>query len=189
MRTQLMAIAALLAVGASAQAADNGFYLGGALSRSTLDTDNDFFGFSFEEDDTAWKAIAGFRPIDPFGIELNYVNFGEMSTSDFPSAGGDGNASYEATALDAFAVGYIGGPFIEVFGKFGVVRWDAEAILRGDVTLPEIRADDSGTDMAWGGGLQLSSGSLALRLEYEKFELAQDDEIDMWSLGATWTFF
>lgn len=32
-------------------------------------------------------------------------------------------------------------------------------------------------------------GSLAARVEYESFEIADADNVELWSFGLTWTFF
>lgn len=188
MKRILLIVAATTLLGTFAQAADKGFYLGGALSQSELQTDTDFFGFDFEDEETTYKLIAGFRPLDTLAIEANYIDFGDMRFDDFASPGGDLSAAYEASAIDIFAVGFIGTPQFELFGKAGLVYWDAEAVLEGNVTLPSFRETDSGTDFAWGGGAQLNAGSLGVRLEFERFQVNDDDEIDLWSLGLTWTF-
>jgi hypothetical protein len=49
--------------------------------------------------------------------------------------------------------------------------------------------DDTGTELAFGGGIQAHIGSLSVRAEFEKFEIADDTDVDMISLGFTWTFF
>ena len=51
-----------------------------------------------------------------------------------------------------------------------------------------LRFDDNGTEFAWGGGAQVSFGSLAARLEYDNFDIENTDGVDLYTLGATWTF-
>lgn len=177
----------LLAAGAAAHAADNGVYVGGALSRSSIDTDSEFFGFSFKDEDTAYKLIAGVRPFDRLALEANYVNFGSLEFSDGQVADSL-RGEYEGKALDAFAVVFVGGPFIEGFGKIGAVYWDTERVLQGGIGGIDLRDDDSGADLAWGAGAQAYLGSLAVRLEYERFEVDSADRLDLWSLGVTYTF-
>lgn len=181
-----IAAAALLAFGLPAHAADNGFYLGGALSRSTIDTDDEFFGFEYEDEDTAYKLIGGFRPLDAFAIEANYVDFGEIVFDDTAADGFRGE--YESRALDAFAVGFLGVPFVEAFGKVGLVYWDADAVLQGGIGGIDLSDSESGADLAYGAGVQANFGSLSARLEYERFEISDVDSTELWSLGLTWTF-
>ena len=72
----LLILATLVAPGA-AFAADNGFYLGLASSDVSSDYAVAPFDASRAEDDRGLKAIVGFRPLDKFAIEANYVDFGE----------------------------------------------------------------------------------------------------------------
>ena len=64
-----------------AVAADNGFYLGGSVGQVNLKIDdltgNVFPDDDFDSDDTAFKLIAGIRPLDWLAVEAAYVNFGE----------------------------------------------------------------------------------------------------------------
>ena len=82
MRKAILFAAALLTLPVlPAVAADNGFYLGGSVGQANLKidnlTDNVFPDDDFDADDTAFKLIAGIRPLDWFGVEAAYVNFGE----------------------------------------------------------------------------------------------------------------
>ena len=72
----LMLAAALGAPGA-ALAADNGFYLGLAASDVSSDYAAASISASGADDDHGLKAIVGFRPLDAFAIEANYVDMGE----------------------------------------------------------------------------------------------------------------
>jgi hypothetical protein len=78
MRTSLGLAAGLasLALAGTANAADNGFYLGVGVGQSNVDIDS--ATVHVDGDDTGFKAIAGFRPLDSFGVEVNYVDFGKI---------------------------------------------------------------------------------------------------------------
>ena len=67
LRKLLMPACALSLCAGSAVAADNGFYLGAAVSQSQIDG----FGGNIDLDDTGYKVIAGFRPLDVFAVEVN----------------------------------------------------------------------------------------------------------------------
>lgn len=189
MRICLLAAALPLALCVTAQAADNGIYVGGALSRTTIDSSVDPFGIDFDDDDTAYKLIAGIRPFDAIAFEASYIDFGSV-VFDNRDAVSDGIFSeLEAEAIDVQVVGHIGGPVLEFFGKAGVVFWDAEAVLQGGIGGVDLRDSDSGTDLVFGGGVQAQFGSLAARVEYESFDVADADNVDLWSFGLTWTFF
>jgi opacity protein-like surface antigen len=171
-----------------AQAADNGFYIGGGLTRTSIDTGSDFVesapDFSLDDDDNGFKVIAGIRPFDWLGFEANYVDFGNIEVTNSGATLPDG--SFELTGLDAFAVGFLSAPFVDLFGKVGVIRWDSDVNVGiGNLDFSE---SDSGTDIAYGAGLQARLGSLAARLEYERFEVDGTDEVAMITLGLTYTF-
>lgn len=166
--------------GTAAQAADNGFYLGAGASKSKI---NDIFGSnsSLDIDDTAWKVIAGFRPIDLIAVEANYMDLGSETQRLGPL-----NASADAKAFSAHALLYlpIPVPFLGVYGKAGLARWELNGNSNGNL----LRLDDHGTEFAWGAGAQLSFGSFAARLEYDNFDIKNTDGLDLYTLGVTWTF-
>lgn len=187
MRTPLIAVV-LLTISGNAFGGDQGIYVGGALSQSTIDANIDFFGFGFEDEDTAYKLIVGIRPSESLAIEISYVNFGSI-VFDNRAIVADGILSeYEAQAFDAFAVGFVGGPFIELFGKVGLVYSDTDILLQGGISGVNLRDSDSGADLAYGGGVQAQFASFAARLEYESFDVSGTDNLELWSLGVTWTF-
>lgn len=158
-----------------AQAADNGFYLGAAVSQSKVNG----IAQNIDLDDTGYKLIAGFRPLDIFSVELNYMDLGSDETI---SSGFTGDV--EAQALAGFGVLYLALPFVDLYGKAGLAYWET----KGDSTLVVADLKDDGTEFAYGAGVQARFGSLAARLEYESFDIANSDGLDLFSLGVTWTF-
>ena len=171
-------LAALLALPAlPAAAADNGFYLGASVGQANLKIDdltNDIFpDDDFDSDDTAFKLIAGIRPLDWLGVEAAYVNFGEPEDTVLGQklkADGDG--------ISAFAVGFLPTGPVDLFAKVGLISWDSK--ISGSF-------DDDGTDLAYGVGAQFRVLSLSVRAEYEKFDIS-DVDLDMISIGVTYTF-
>jgi Outer membrane protein beta-barrel domain len=177
---KLMLLIAALCAGMTAQAADNGIYIGAGLGQANLQLDADMIDADFDADDLGYKVIAGIRPLDWLGFEANYVNFGEP---DDDLAGI--KVATKGYGLSGYAVGFLAfGPF-DAFAKVGVVSWDTEIdVLNGTVT-----EDFDGTDLAYGVGVQFRFLSLGLRAEYEIFEM--DDvfkEANMLSVGLTYTF-
>jgi len=167
----LMALPVLPAV-----AADNGFYLGGSVGQANLKISDITDGIStadFDADDTAFKLIAGIRPLDWLGVEAAYVNFGEPEDTVLNQklkADGDG--------ISAFAVGFLPTGPVDLFAKVGLISWDSK--ISGSF-------DDSGTDLAYGVGAQFRVLGLSIRAEYEKFDIS-DVDLDMISVGLTYTF-
>lgn len=183
------ALIAALSMTETAGAADKGIYLGAAVGRST----SDLHGLPWLDDnDTAFKLMGGLRPLNWLGVEASYRHLGTVGHHD----------SYRAKqrSVDAFAVFFREIAMFDLFAKAGVVRWDLDgtqyraAYQAGQPALPPTRVDvsDSGTDFAWGVGAQARLLSLAVRLEYERFELDSNKRLEkprMVSLGVTWTFF
>jgi opacity protein-like surface antigen len=177
MRKAILFAAALLTLPVvPAVAADNGFYLGGSVGQANLKIDDLSDGIStadFDADDTAFKLIAGIRPLDWLGVEAAYVNFGEPEDTVLGqklTADGDG--------ISAFAVGFLPTGPVDLFAKVGLISWDSK--IGGSF-------DDDGTDLAYGVGAQFRVLGLSIRAEYEKFDIS-DVDLDMISVGVTYTF-
>ena len=124
------------------------------------------------------KVFAGFRFMDHFGLEASYVDFG--SPSDVVNGFDIDN---DAHAFDAFAVGFLPLTTFDLFGKVGLVSWDSKF----DISELDFSQDHDGTDLAYGVGAQFRLGSFAIRGEYEVFDFA--DNVNMLSVGVSWTFF
>jgi outer membrane protein with beta-barrel domain len=171
-------------VGTAAQAADSGVYLGAGVSQVKLDDVGKDFNTGnlndFKLDDTSWKLIAGFRPIDNFAAELNYFDLGDESRT----VGGE-SFRVDGKAYAAFGVGLIPIGPIDLFGKAGLVRWESNANASGPLGF---RFNDKGTEFGWGVGVQARLGSLGGRLEYENFDVDHTDGVEALSLSVFWTF-
>ncbi|MGH8261958.1 MAG: outer membrane protein [Steroidobacterales bacterium] len=180
---KLVAFVVLAFAATHASAADNGIYLGAA---TVLDQTLHASGGPYDLDvkNRPYKLIIGIRPIDMFGVEANYVDYGSAKNSDVIA---DLTVNAHARFYDAFAVGYLPLPLVDLYAKAGLVRWDTDFQLT-TIAGPQSRVSKSGTDFAYGAGAQVRFGSLAARLEYERFEVSDADKIDLLSLGVTWTF-
>ena len=171
----LMLLAALAAPGA-ALAADNGFYVGLASS----DVSSDYaLTASNADDDRGLKAIVGFRPLDSFAIEANYVDLGETTMPLFCVTTPCQEASVEAQSLSVSAVGLLALPLVDLYARVGYSKWEQD--------LSPFAQKRDGSDPTYGAGAQVRVGSFALRLEYERFDF-DDDSADLVSLGFTYTF-
>ncbi len=173
MRKSVLLATALLGpallMGTGAQAADNGFYLGAGVGQANVDVD----ALGVDGDDTGFKIIAGFRPLDFFAVELNYIDFGSVE---------DRGVKVDADAIAAFAVGFLPLGPVDLYAKAGLANSDASARFGA------LRQDTDGTDFAYGAGVQFRFLSLSARLEYEKFDLDDVDDLNMLTLGLTYTF-
>ena len=174
MLRQGMLAALGLAIAPLAQAADNGIYIGAGYVQSDYGLDDpDLAGFDDEDD--GFKLIAGWRVIDNFGIEVNYIDHGDALVPPDTRLG--------AETISGFAVGYIDFPVLDLFAKAGATSWQVDAVTGGaDV-------DEDDLDFAWGVGIQARIWSLGARLEYEQFPVLDDEKLDTISLSFTYTFF
>jgi outer membrane immunogenic protein len=164
--------------------ADSGFYVGASAGSAQTElefADVGLGSIDFDEDDTAWKILGGFNfdiLVVDLAVEAAWVDFGSPSNS---------GLEVDVDGISGFGlVGFELGP-IGVFGKAGLVSWDAEATLDNLVS-----DDDSGTDPAYGIGARFSIGSIELRAEYEIFDIDADgvnsSDLSMVSVGGVWTF-
>lgn len=176
MRNSILFAAVLAGLGTltgAANAADNGIYLGASLGQANVDIDQG--PAQIDGDDTGFKIIAGFRPLDWLAVELNYVDFGKVE---------DGAFKAEGNAISAFAVGFLPLGPVDVFAKAGLVNSDTKVKVSG---LGEAFKSDS-TDPAYGVGVQFRLLSLSVRAEYEIFDVDDVDDLNLLSIGATYTF-
>jgi hypothetical protein len=171
----LLGSTAVLAQDAEPQ---TGFYLGGGLTQSRFDND-DFDVDDIDNEDNSWKAILGARPHRNFAIEANYVNFGEATQPSVP-AGGPFEADADGYALFAMGIAPLGP--IELYGKLGISRIDS------DGNVGAVFFEDEATEMAYGAGIQFRIGALGLRAEYEKYDTDVIGDLDLITVGLTYTF-
>ncbi len=199
----LLAVAAVGACAASTAAlADNpaGFYLGAGVGYSTVRSDDAAYGLPgyFNDNQTAWKLIAGVRPIPFAGAEFEYIDFGHP-TDDFGYSGINNyglDSHPRAEAL--FGVGYLPLPipFIDVFGKLGVARLQTDVTTfegpacaqnTGCPTATFYRQNEANTRLAYGVGVQSKAWGISFRAEYERIS-SQFGDPDALTVSATWTF-
>jgi opacity protein-like surface antigen len=182
MRKALLASVLALATGAAHADDLLGLYAGAGIVRANME---DVFHTNFDIHNTAWKVYAGLRPIgSPLGLDIDYVDIGNRTAGTFK-----GLAHADAKAFSAFAVGYlpIPVPNIDVYGKAGLARWQ----FSGQYTYPGLfSVSDHGTDFAWGVGGQVHLfDRFAVRVEYEHFNVTEADDVQLYSLGVSYTFF
>ena len=178
MRRLLLAGVVVLA-GSAAHAAD-GVYVGAGIGKSNL---NNVFGdgFNLDSNGVSWKALVGFRPIDFFAVEANYLDLGNQ-TKNF----GIGTQSANAKAFAAYAMGILPLPYLDFFAKLGAARWQLDGSISGSGQF--FAFDNHGTQLAYGSGVQANWGSFSARFEYDGFQIRNTDGLSMYSVDAIWTF-
>jgi len=157
----LLAMATVLSVAASSPvpALDIlGFYAGAAAGQAQVTLGAPGISTaSFSENHSAYKFMVGVRPISLIGAELAYIDFGHPGGS-LGSLAAD--AKIDGTAGFGMLYLPIPLPFLDLYAKAGVARLKST-----------IRGEASGTRPAAGVGAQLKFGSLAVRAEYERFDV------------------
>ncbi len=177
----------VLACMADARAAESGFYIGGSIGQASMELPSDP-NFVFDEEDTAWKLFGGYNfdlgKLD-LGVEVGYANLGEPRIGDATAFVG-----FETTAIEAFGVASLEAGPVDLFAKLGIVSWDAGIVIAGTDVPPEFWFSDSdtGTDAAYGLGVQWQLNQFGIRAEFEGFDIPDTDSVYMWSLGVTYSF-
>ena len=160
----------VLAFAARAAQAENGFfYLGAGVVRNSL-SDITSIGGLPDLKNTSWKAYAGVRPLDWLAAEADYIDLGSNSGTNASGASGTTNGS----AFAAYAVGFlpIPLPIVDIFGKAGFARWKYDgSLVPPSGSMGASAFSTSGTDFAWGIGLQAHISMVGARLEYENFNV------------------
>ena len=188
-------------------AADNllGLYAGAGIGESTVRSDNGFDPYYPDDSHphhTAWKVVAGVRPIPFVGAEAEYIDFGHPSSADSYV---DQNGAYgwqadsHPKAGVLYGVGYLPLPFLDIFAKVGAARLETNlnTYSRGVCTdtvygsgcgAPILsRQNASETKVAYVAGVQAHILGLAVRGEYERISSTFGDP-DAFMVSATWTF-
>jgi opacity protein-like surface antigen len=190
--SRFMMLIGLCCVASLAQAADNGIYLGAGVTQSDYGLDSPGGAQPFDDETSGYKIIVGFRPLDSFGVEGNYVDHGNATVPtgvaciQLIGVPCPDRTNLTAKTASAFAVGYLDLPLVDLFVKAGLNAWQFDG--HSTPAFSGFRINESGTEFAWGAGVQARFGSVGARLEYERFKIIEDEELGTISLNLTWTF-
>jgi len=173
-----LALVLLLVSGTAWAGGQSGLYLGGSVGLAYFDVSDE--SVQYKDNANAYKIFGGYNfgiiPLINLAIEGSYVDFG--------TAKGDvaGNSVETGmTGWDLFGlVGVNMGP-VSLFGKVGAIDWSKKTSYASQ------SGKNSGTDPAYGVGLQLQISSFAIRAEYELFTFDKVD-IGFVSAGVSYTF-
>ena len=202
MRKTVWLCGVLMLTGGAAHAADLlGAYVGGAIGQGwTNGTHLDVAGTSFGDfnaNHSAFKVMAGIRPLPLVGVEVAYVDFGHAHQA---LAGDLGSAEVQLRGAAAFAILYLPVPIVDVYAKAGlaslrttssvaVVRVGVGTCVVGVPNCANYSAEDRDTNARFAGGVgaQLKLGPWAVRAEYERFSAAGANPA-LATVGLTYTF-
>ena len=172
------AVLAALLFSAGSAYADDGFSVGASIGYANIKNDDPTF--DFDANDTGYKFFASYSFANYLGFEGAFIDFGEPSDDVLGLPG-----KIDAEGYTLYAVGRLPlADSVELFGKAGVISWDADSIVDGAL----VGADD-GDDLALGFGASWNAnGTLGLRAEYEWFDIPDADNVWMASLGFVLRF-
>ncbi len=205
----LCAVLTVGAIGASAGAlADNplGAYVGAGVGASNVGNSDYNYGYygGYRNNDVAWKAMLGIRPLRFVGAEAEWIDFGSGNGNNGYFGYGDfyANASSHPKAAVLYGIGYlpVPVPFLDVYGKAGVAH------LQTDITTYQYtsggycpppysacsapiayRTDQWNTKFAWGAGVGTHWQDFGFRAEYERIA-SNFGNPSAFTVGVSWTF-
>lgn len=157
---------------------ESGIYIGGSIGQTSVEADfGDNTSFKLDDDDNGYKILFGYNfgvvPFLDLAIEADYREYGKF---------GDRVLNTEIVSSELFGIVGFNFGLVGVFGKIGYSDTDLDAVI-GDVDFK-----DSESATAYGAGAKLNLGSFGLRAEYEVLDLDAVDDLNMISIGATYTF-
>jgi hypothetical protein len=171
---------------AGGHAAENGFYVGAARGEAKT-VDNVGLGDPFDEQDSSFKVIGGWRPVDWFAVEGSYFDLGDVMLQQ--NVPGMSPFRLEQKGYDVFAVFFVDIAMFDLFAKAGAVKSSAD--LTTNTIAGQTSSVDHDTDVAWGAGAQVRFRKLAARIEYERLDISNGNTFKspkVVSVGVTWSF-
>ncbi len=194
----------------SAFAAPEGFFLGIGAGQSTAKADAiitppgsltgpPFYHVNYDENATAYKAYGGINFTKWFGIEGGYVQFGDTNNSTLVPQAGFQSALVEAevkpNGFQGFGVLYLPFGNFDLFGKVGGIEANIDlkvtsTTLVGIVPITNHTKRSEGNGMmAYGAGADYNFGHWSVRAEYEAYDVAKLDNLNVVSGSLQYTFF
>lgn len=190
MRKTLLSFVMVAAVAAPAAATDLGFYVGAGLGVNSVnmsDFNPEYSDLRFDDDSFGFKAFGGYRMLRYLAVEVDYIDFGSVTSWE----GGNINYYTEAdvgiSTWNAYAVGLV--PVsrkVDFFGKLGYASYDVDntVTVSGDT---EDRSE-SGSDLAYGLGVNFLSKKLGVRVEGDWLKIPDTGGAFMLSASLTYHF-
>ena len=173
------------------------FYIGIDYLNNEIDTGITNISSTLDEKDNGYSLYAGLPMNENLDFEVSYNDFGEASLS-----GVSGNQFildgttyvFNATAtlaVSATSIGFAAKPKVEIsegvvlYGKLGVHNWDSELSITS--TTATANADDDGSDVFYGAGIEVNLANLKGRVGYSLYDLDGED-VDSINVGLSYNF-
>jgi opacity protein-like surface antigen len=160
----------------------------------------------FKANHSAFKLVAGIRPLSLIGAEVAYIDFGHPSKSlgsGFSTVnqaiGYSASGDVRLNGTAAFGILYLPIPVVDVYAKAGMARLKTTANVTLQLSVPiatcvvaqfcQVSQQSSRTDtgFAAGAGVGFKLGPVAIHAEYERFSTSGAFPA-LTTLGVTYTF-
>ena len=174
-----------------------GNYVGIDYLNNKIDTGITNISSTLDESDSGYSLFYGGEINENLDLETSYQNFGEASLS---GVSGNqfkvGSTTYEFNATASLSVkssswGAAAKPKMNLndnvtaYGKLGIHNWKSTFGITS--TTATASADEKGTDVYFGGGIQLNYNNLIGRVGYTSFDL-DGDKIQSTNIGLALKF-
>lgn len=195
-------------VSGAAAADPFGFYVGGAVGEAHVRFNQSVsaVALQFDHQHSAWKILAGMRPISLLGAEVEYIDFGRPTaagTASGPVTVTQAEVHSKAESLSGLVYLPLPVPFLDVYGKAGYAHLQNDYSATGSSQFPpgvgtctlgslfcgtsSYQRSRSDSHLTYGAGVQVKLASLAVRAEYQRISASTGDP-DLLSLGLSWGF-
>ena len=174
-----------------------GSYVGIDYLNNKIDTGITNISSTLDESDSGYSLFFGGEITENLDLETSYQNFGEASLS---GVSGNqfkvGSTTYEFNATASLSVkssswGAAAKPKMNLndnvtaYGKLGIHNWKSTFGVTS--TTASASEDDKGTDVYFGGGIELNYNNLIGRVGYTSFDL-DGDKIQSTNIGLALKF-
>ena len=174
-----------------------GSYVGIDYLNNKIDTGITNISSTLDESDSGYSLFFGGEITENLDLETSYQNFGEASLS---GVSGNqfkvGSTTYEFNATASLSVkssswGAAAKPKMNLndnvtaYGKLGIHNWKSTSGVTS--TTATASEDDKGTDVYFGGGIELNYNNLIGRVGYTSFDL-DGDKIQSTNIGLALKF-
>jgi len=160
----LIASMALLLASPAFAGEEPGFYVGAGAGSFGVDVGG------FSGNDTSFKVLAGYDFGKYFAAEIEYIDGGSPE---------DQGIALDVSGTNVAVLGTW--PVTEqfdLFVKIGMIFWEADVAGFGG---------DSGDDFSYGVGAGYGfTNHFGVRGEYQRFEIADTDTVDLFAISAVW---
>ena len=191
------------------QEEDTKWYFGAGGGTTTVDMGiTNLTGTALLDDESSgWKIFAGYQINKYFGLEAGYADLGDATltgnngdtfvvdgtTLTFTANGAKLTAEAKTILVEALVMLPLGDMtdnnimgYFTPFVKLGVNFWTLDYSASAS-NVSQVSTDDDGTGVVFGGGLNINIiRNLAVRVEYERFQMEED--VDLFSGSVIFRF-